>query len=332
MTTTPRATPWRTRPPRRLVLTAAAVLAVTGATVGALSTAAAAPAPTAAADTYRITGIELRAGGDPANDDADHDPVKKVVLACPAGKVILSGGVTAYEHYDGQVRFTSRLSVTQLEPGQLTDGRYTWSATVEESGIGTNNPWRLVAHATCADRPPGYDLEGESTSVSGAGSKEVAPDCLPGRKMIGGGAAVRSLADTKRVGLTMARVDALGGLLRARAHAAPLGAAEPWGLTATVVCAAENIEGYEIRNAVSSDDPQEWSQSIQSATVTCPSGKYGLTTGGALSTDAGGRATLGGIGSWGRNYGSATGHEPYATSQAWGFVLVRMVCATAELE
>lgn len=300
--------------------------------MGVLSTAAAAPAPRATDATYRITGIELKSGADPANDNADHDPVKKVVLACPAGKVILGGGVTAYEFYDSQVRFTSRLSVTQLEPGLLTDGRYTWSATVEESGIGTNNPWRLVAIATCADRPPGYDLEGESTSISGTGSKEVAPDCLPGRKMIGGGAAIRSTADTKRVGLTMARVDALGGLLRARAHAAPLGAAAPWGLTATVVCADDNIEGYEIRDEVSSDDPLEWSQSIQSTSVTCPSDKLALTTGGALSTDAGGRATLGGIGAWGLNYGTAVGHESYPTSQTWGFVLARTVCATAELE
>jgi hypothetical protein len=76
----------------------------------------------------------------------------------------------------------------------------------------------------------------------------------------------------------MARVDALGGLLRARAHAAPLGAAAAWGLTATVVCAAENIEGYEIRNAISSNDPQDWSEEFQSASVTCSDGKYALTT------------------------------------------------------
>ena len=228
--------------------------------------------------------------------------------------------------------FTSRLSVTQLEPGLLTTGTYTWTATVEESGIGTNNPWYMVASATCADRPPGYDLEGESTPISTVGSKEAAPDCLPGRKMIGGGAAIRSLADQKRVGLTMARVDALGGLLRTQAHAAPLGAAAPWGLTATVVCAAENIEGYEIRDAISSDDPQDWSEEIQSASVTCSDGRYALTTGGALSTDAGGRATLGGIGSWGVTGGSAIGHEPFPTTQQWGFVLARMVCATAELE
>ena len=56
----------------------------------------------------------------------------------------------------------------------------------------------------------------ESKRISTAGFKEVAPACLPGRKMIGGGAAIRSLADQDRVGLTMARVDALGGLWKSQ--------------------------------------------------------------------------------------------------------------------
>ncbi len=311
-------------------------LAVAAAAVSVLAAAAAigitSPSTaTTAAATYRITGIEAKFGSAPATGSGNHDPVKTVTLACPAGKGILGGGVWAFEYQDGIPRFTSRLSVTQLEPGLLATGRYTWTATVEESGIGTNNPWRLVASATCADPPPGYDFESGSTRISTAGSKEVAPDCLPGRKMIGGGAAIRSLADQDRVGLTMARVDALGGLMRARAHAAPSGATKAWGLTATVICANQNIEGYEIRNAISSDDPADWSRSIQSASVTCPSDKLALTTGGALSTDAGGRATLGGILA-GSNYGQAIGHEPFPTSQRWGFVLARTVCATAELE
>jgi hypothetical protein len=237
----------------------------------------------------------------------------------------------AYEFYDGRVRFTSRLSITQVEPGLLTTGRYTWSATVEESGIGTNNPWYMVAMATCADRPPGYDWEADSTPVSTVGSKAADPGCLPDRKVIGGGVAIRSLADQVRVGLTTARVDALGGLLRARARSAPVGAAAPWGLTATVICAAEDVEGYEIRDAISSEDPQRWSESIQSAGAGCSDGKHALTTGAALSGDAGGRATLGGIFT-SDGYGNVTGHESYATTQQWGFVLARIVCATAELE
>ena len=283
---------------------------------------------TAAAATYRITGLELVAAADP---DVDSDPVKKVVLTCPVGKVIVGGGATAYEFYDGRVHFTSRLSITQLEPGLLTTGRYTWSATVEESGIGTNNPWYMVAIATCADRPPGYDWEADSTPISTDASKQADPACRPNRKMIGGGVAIRSLADQKRVGLTTARVDALGGLLRTRARSAPVGAAAPWGLTATVICAAEDIEGYEIRDAISSDDPLEWSRSIQSAGVGCSDGKYALTGGAALSSDAGGRATLGGIFT-SDSYASVTGHESYATTQRWGFVLARMVCANADLE
>jgi len=274
--------------------------------------------PTAAAASYHITGLEAVGGA----SGPDHRRVKKVTAACPLGKVIVGGGATGYERVDDEWRWTRYLTITQLEPGLLSDGRYTWTAAMEESGPGTSNPWMLMTSAHCINRPPLYALRQEMTPISSEPSKTVAATCPTGSKVIGGGAAIRSLADKEQVGLTMARVDALGGLTRTQAHAAPTAPTEPWGLLATAVCADGRIEGYEIRNATSSEDEDEWSRPIQIAEAGCSRGKEPLSTGGAVSDDLGGHATLGTIAS----YGLVIGHEPYPTNELWGFVLARLIC------
>jgi len=296
---------------RILLIVPAAILAVVGSGVGH-------PVP-AAAVSYRITGLES-AGG---HAGPDHRPVKKVTAACPLGKVIVGGGATGYERVDGEWRWTRHLTITQLEPGLLADGRYTWTAAMEERGTGTSNPWMLLSSAHCVNRPPQYALRQEMTPISPEPSKTAAATCPTGTKMIGGGAAIRSLAEREQVGLTMARVDALGGLMRTQAHAAPTGTTEPWGLLATAVCADARIEGYEIRNAISSEDEDEWARPIQIAEAGCSRGRTPLSAGGAVSDDGGGRAALGTIAS----YGLVIGHEPYPTNQPWGFVLARLICA-----
>lgn len=298
---------------RILLLVTAATLALTGSGV--------VHPPPAAAVSYRITGMVGAAG----HAGPDHRPVKRVTVACPLGKVIVGGGATAYEVVGDEWRWSRYLTITQLEPGLLIDGRYTWTGAMEESGAGVSNPWVLRVTAECADRPPQYALRQEMAPVSDEPSKTAAATCPTGTKVIGGGAAVRSLAEKRRVSLTMSRVDALGVLMRTQAHAAPRGTTEPWGLLATAVCADQRIEGYEIRNALSSgeDEEDKWSQPMQSAVAECSLGREPLSAGGAVSDDLGGYAGLGTV----ATYGLAIGHEPYPNNENWGFVLARLICA-----
>lgn len=305
-----------------------ATAALAGCTVVA-ALAASAPATAGAADAapYRITGLERAGAQNPTSGVPNHTPVKKVTVACPPGKVVLGGAVSSTEFPASGVS-ANQLALTQTEPGLLPDGRYTWSAKVAETSVGTPHPWRMQVIAICADRPPRYDLESASTDVSTNAVQETHAVCAGGRAVLGGGARVRSLAENPGVSLQVNRVDALGGLMRAQAAAHPrAGSAPEWGLTSVVIC-ADKPSGWEMVNDLSTEPA---SAPVQDEDALCTGNRRTLSVGAALTADGDGRAGLHVVGA-GVRRGFVRGVEHFPTNLNWGPVLVRMICADADPE
>jgi hypothetical protein len=310
---------------RRVVRTAVAlaVAVSSGICVAAASTAVPAAPAAATAALPRITGFVFEYGRSAKNSK----PVKQATAGCDPGKFVVGGDATVIEFRpSGAVVGSSQVTLTQMEPvSNPSVGLYWWAATATETYSGTPYDWQLSVTARCADRPSGYQFAGAALPLSDDPIQEVTAQCPDGKYNLGGGARIYSEipgADTG-VGLQVARIDALGHLQRAQAAEHPNGFPYRWGITATMVCAAQP-DGWAITNGANRQE--DASDTIQNAYATCPDGRVLLSAGGAISSGAPANATIGSI------HGGTTGsqftgveHEP--TDVAWGPVLSRSTCA-----
>jgi hypothetical protein len=309
------------------------------AAVGLLAAALAeAPAPAAARTTralaepvpgVRVTGVE-RVIRSSVNSRA---PVKSATATCPEGKQIVGGGIWT----------VADLSVmpTGLEPFRsAVSGRYSYQVTAAALPPGPPSDWRIEAFAFCADPIPGYEIVPRVTGFSAGNVQTADPVCPSGKRVLGSGARVDFPPEEPKqgVGLQVARVDALGGMVRTQARRTTVGPSpSQWRLTGYAICSNQPF-GYLV---VGERSPEEGSERAKYAYADCPSlplsnwmarRRRFLSIGGAVTNVAPANISLGRLAPdrWWDGYADdsafATGVENTPTSADWDFIVVRIIC------
>ena len=121
----------------------------------------------------------------------------KAEATCPAGTVVLGGGVTSFSAYS--------VNISDSYP----NGKTGWvGAMSNTSGVDTN----IEAYATCGAKPEGYKIVSKSRNMPAHRGNEVEPNCGNPEKeeVIGGGVSSSSRSTQVNVETT-APLSFLGG-------------------------------------------------------------------------------------------------------------------------
>jgi hypothetical protein len=322
------ATPWLPRAARRFV---GAVLTLAVATV----LAGVAPAPAHAADFVR--GLEYRYEFQSTGNVL---APRHLVVQCPAGKQVVSGGADSYIAGD------FRIELTQMEPYRVGD-IYRFSVTaapVATGPIGSNDTWALTAFAVCADPVPGWEITTAQTTRSTSSMQATAAVCPSGKRAIGAGARINFPLDREvgGVALQVVRASGTGDITRAQAHEPPYGYAYEWNVLAFAVCAYPP-RGYQV---VYGESDERASEPYKTARAACPlhrispwtplQRKRVLGMGGAVSNVAPGEVGLISVqpkdfpyDAEDRQYDvdAAAMEAPY-TPQNWDFIVAQAICVS----
>ena len=262
-----------------------------------------------------------------ASSAADSFPVKSATAYCPPGERVLGGGGFVLRT-SGELQAPG-LALAWLKPVHPTDGsRDYYIVYGEENGVGTSDPWQVVAHAVCAPNT-GHQLnpvivEGRST-FSSASVHTAAAVCPSGKRVVGTGAT--SYAVNGQVALQVSRASASGDIARAQAHEDVDGWGGSWFVSSWAVC-ANPPAGYQV---VSGQSTEHNSETFKAADRSCPAGKRALSVGAALTSTAPAEVAL-----WNvafdtadlSQFGAAAQENwPFFTS--WDYLLVRGICVTA---
>jgi hypothetical protein len=238
--------------------------------------AATGPQAAGAAPRYRPSHLQYTEAWSETGSGA----VKEATALCPAGKVVVGGGLIISE-VPGQ-ETAGHITLTRMVPfraGQV----YGFAITAAETPPGTTGGWSIRATATCTDPPPGYRIVNGVTGLSSSTVKKTAAEC-DGQVALGAGAMVTTEDLTPHgVGLQVVRASGTGDITRAQATEPPGGGyAGRWKLGAYAVC-ADRPDGYEVRY---SDADQAFGQ-LRQAEATCRDGRALLNAGAAVGTTVG---------------------------------------------
>jgi hypothetical protein len=319
---------------RRTVWRAALAGVLLGAVLTMTGTSATASTETPAQAAVPLTGLEKVSS--PVVTDSTSPKEAKAV--CPTGKKVVGGGGWVNQQSTGTN--PERLALTRLEPSDdvlgtgTPTGRDGYIAAAAETSPGTTGVWWVQAYAICADASsvPGWELEAEFSQTLSEPVQQVTSGCDPAdthKRALGTGARIAVFSQGEVV-LQVARTDALGGLTRAQAHEDANGYSGTWWLGAYTIC-ANTPAGFEVAGDRS---VEELSEAVKDATAPCTSSDtHLLSVGAAITNVAPGHVALQQVyprGGLRRMDAVAAENTPYTPN--WDFIVVRGICAEAELE
>jgi hypothetical protein len=158
----------------------------------------------------------------------DSTAMKTAVARCPAGTKVLGLGGAVNWH-----PVTRRLVIDEnwTPNATLTAA----SVTAQEDEIGTPEPWRVWAMATCAEPPAGLERVA-ATSVGGSASfKRVTARCPADKRVVGVGGDIRRAYGEVVMSAVAPTPDLTG--VRVDAYEDDTGTAANWYAVAYAVCA-----------------------------------------------------------------------------------------------
>jgi hypothetical protein len=193
--------------------------------------------------------------------------------------------------------------------------------TAAETTPGITANWRVRAFVICVNHSQSQHIVTASTGYSSSPVKSITAACPKGFAVWGTGAVINPV--NGQVVLQVARVSGPGDIARAQAHEDVDGYSGNWGLTAFAVCGGRTA-GYSVILAASL---ARLSESVKTASATCPVGSVLLSAGGALSSAAPESVSLQ-YAYPSSNAAIANGVENLLTPENWDFVVAAAICAT----
>jgi hypothetical protein len=297
-----------------LGLVVGALVAVTG-----VSGPSATPAAAATAAPKTLVGVHTVR----TSESGPLSP-KNLHAACAPDEVILGGGGRAIEPGTNPARL---LTLTRLEPTEHLNGTDIHGYVVEATDVppGIVGSWTLEAYAICAKAS---SVDRHHIVVTSTAPNPPSPPvqkldavCPSGERELGTG--VRINLPNHRVGLQVARTDKLGGLTRAQAHEVGTFTGS-WNLVAFAVCGLPP-RGFVVPPFGVS--PQSGSETIKTATVSCPGSTKLLSAGGAVSNVVPGFATLQSVIPLNDHQARAVAVSSIANPPPWDFIVAAAICA-----
>ncbi len=226
------------------------------ATLVAVATVTALPAPASAA----VPALEIVTVSS-ANDSNDH---KSARAECPDDTVAIGSGATI-EGGLGDVNIES-----------VVPSGDSVSALAYEDANGTSNLWKVTAQAICANPPPGHTIV-YAASPQTAVNKSVTASCPGNTVVIGSGALLSgSFGDVEleEIRPQLASVTVTGNEIGA-------GTATPWSVYAYASC-ADPLPGQVTVSAIGGNTAAD-----KSVVATCPAGTEVLNAAGRLNNGNG---------------------------------------------
>jgi hypothetical protein len=216
-----------------------------------------------------------------AFSERNSNATRSATVKCPSGKKVISTAA----NINGEVGV---IALTGIAPnGTLTNVK----VTAAEVGAGTRSTWSVTAIAICADPLPGLQRV-SVTSISNSDSQKlVNAICPTGQKVLGVGASIKGLNGGQGALHTFHPISAERGVLVGGAETGA-GTTQSWSMRADAICvdasAVPDLQRVEVGNLSGSD-------TLQSATAFCPSGKQVIGAGGSLHDAPSSRIALFGI-------------------------------------
>lgn len=211
-----------------------------------------------------VPGIEVVTVAGPANSNQ----VKSVQASCPAGKQVIGGGGSAGAFFTGVI-----LTEITLDPA-LTSV----TVTGREDAYGTSQQWPVVAHAVCAEPPPGLQLVTTTGVYSSTKRQTVSVRCPTGKQVLSVGGRVDGAEG--EVVLTSAWVSTNPAVAYITGAEGDDGTDRSWGMRVHAVC-ADPLPGYQVLQHTTAPGSPPL-QPFQ--TPACPAGKRVLGVGGRTTT------------------------------------------------
>jgi hypothetical protein len=200
-------------------------------------------------------------------------------IACPAGKLVLSGGAIPTDPGAFQAIYLAESGPDPSNPSSPAG----WRVGL----VNRDSPQRhMLLVAVCADRLPGYEVVHRTLSVPAAQTVRDAARCSAGKVALGGGVTVSGGSGRQVLGQSApgsAGGDALWlvSILN--------GASVSKTVVIDAVCASPTgLAGYEI---VSRESTVARTAGVTSTSVKCPSSKT-VIGGGASEVRSGSRSTM----------------------------------------
>ena len=246
---------------------------------------------------------------------------KTATARCPDGMKVVGGGAEIFVNV-GTV--SGKLVLTDLIPkSDKVTGFEGYTAGAAQSSGGTSDAWGLRVFAMCSDPLPGLQIISASTQSDSAPSKEAIAFCPANQRVIGSGGRVSTSAG--QVHLQVARPSGPGDIVRSQGHEDADGFSGQWVSTAFAICVNTPAQ-YKVQFG---DSPQRLSESVKTATATCPSGLTRFGTGAAISNIAPGDVALRTVVPLSNQQaGGVVAHEVTPTNVNWDFIVATAVCAS----
>ena len=185
---------------------------------------------------------------------------KSVTAPCPAGKALLGAG--------GEITGgAGQVALDAIKPAFALSGA-TVAGAEDENGF--SGSWSVTAYAICAIPVAGLEAKVSTSATDSYGSKQVTPDCSPGKEVIGYGGELIGGA-----GRLLARLGPAGDPASTIISAVEDGdgTATNWSLRAYAICAATAERIQAVNTTISAS---------KSKTATCTEGKTVTGGGGEI--------------------------------------------------